>query len=605
MPPSAANRSASLADEQFLAELVKNSDYAIVAKDLHGKILFWNDAATKMYGYTAEEAVGQQIEIIIPEACRGDELVVRKRIAEGYEVHHTETERVRKDGQRIIVSFSTSPVVRDGQIVAAAGFARDITADVRARDEAFETQERLAAIVEMANDAIVVKNLDSGEILSWNKAATKMYGYTAEEAIGESIDLVVPEDRVEEEREIRNRIVRGAPVQQYGTIRQHKDGRRVLVSLSISPVKNAAGQITVAAGFASNEEVDRQAAIVKNAQDAIVLKNLDTGLIEGWNDAATAMYGYTAEEAIGSHISKLIPERLRDEDVNTRRKIKEGIRIEPHETERVKKDGTPIYVSLSIAPLYDETGVIRWAARIARDISESKRLQREREHATKMLQQFVGFTAHDFKMPIHQAKIHAQEARRALGPDAPRNVLGMLDIVISNTDWVSKRTQGLLKVATLDSRQTARKYTESAKAFDDSVAMLRSVDDLVEEADIVRSDLPRLRSNNDLLCFLFENFVQNACKYTRLGTRAQVRVSARRDRDAWEFSIADNGVGVSPGLEERIFEPYARDPAREQTAGLGIGLHFCKLIVEWHGGRIWVDKGPAGVGSTFKFTIPD
>ncbi|HEX5592803.1 MAG TPA: PAS domain-containing sensor histidine kinase [Solirubrobacterales bacterium] len=600
----------ALATDQFdLTAIVTTSDDAIVAKNLDGKILFWNAAATKMYGYTAEEAIGKPIEILIPDDLIEEELAVRSRIAEGREVHATETTRRRKDGNLITVSFSTTPVRNpEGKIVAAAGFARDISAEVERRNEAFETRERLAAIVENASDAIVLKNLD-GEILSWNKAAAEMYGYTAEEAIGRPISIVIPDDRIAEELEIRRRINEGAPVQQYATVRRDKAGRRVSVSLSISPVKNARGEIIGAAGFARNiserQEIDRFAAVAKNAHDAIVIKDLDTNVIVGWNEAATRMYGYEEEEALGMDISELIPEHLREQDLKIRQQIKEGVVIEPHETIRRRKDGTLIDVSLSISPMRDETGTIKWAARSARDISERKRLENERAHATSLLARFVNFTAHDFKVPMHHAKIAAQGAKRSVGPDADPELLKLLEIVISNADWMSKRTEGLLKVATLESGQTAREATEAQRAFDESLSVLQSVDKVVRRSEVTGEDLPTLRSNHHLLCFLFQNLIQNACKYRRENEMAKVRVTASHQDAAWEFSIHDNGMGVSAEMAEQIFEPYARDPANERISGLGIGLHFCRLIVNWHGGRIWVEPNPDEPGSIFKFTIPD
>ena len=166
---------------QYLAAIVENSDDAIVSKDLDGKILSWNDAATQMYGYTAEEAIGQPIDIVIPDDPdrRQEELEIRARIARGERIQHYETIRRRKDGTRFEVSLSISPV-RDasGRIVAAAGFARDIS-----ERRVFESAQYLAAIVENSDDAIVSMDL-AGKILSWNDAATRMYGYTAEEAHG-------------------------------------------------------------------------------------------------------------------------------------------------------------------------------------------------------------------------------------------------------------------------------------------------------------------------------------------------------------------------------------------------------------------------------------
>src|SRR5450759_1533420 len=256
---------------QHLAAIVENSDDAIVSKDLDGKILSWNDAATQMYGYTAEEALDQPIDIVIADGPerRQEELDIRAQIARGDRIQHYETVRRRKDGTHFEVSVSISPV-RDaaGRIVAAAGFARDIS-----ERRVAVAASRLAAIVENSDDAIVSMDLD-GKILSWNDAATQMYGYTAEEALEQSIDIVIPEDPKlrQEELDIRARIARGERIQHYETVRRRKDGTHFEVSLSISPVRDASGRIVAAAGFARDiselrrtlETAQHLAAIVEN-----------------------------------------------------------------------------------------------------------------------------------------------------------------------------------------------------------------------------------------------------------------------------------------------------------------------------------------------------
>ena len=369
--------------EQHLAAIVENSDDAIVSIDLEGRILSWNDAARRMYGYAAEEAIGQPIDIVIaddPER-RQEELGIRARIAQGERIEHYETERRHKDGTRFPVSLSISPV-RDAfdRIVAAATSARDIS-----QRRVLESAQYLAAIVENSDDAIVSKDLD-GRILSWNDAATRMYGYAAEEAIGQPIDIVIADDpeRRQEELGIRARIAQGERIEHYETERRRKDGTRFPVSLSISPVRDASGRIVAAAGFARDvteqrraiQSTEYQAAIVENSDDAIVSKDLD-GRILSWNDAATRMYGYAAEEAIGQPIDIVIaddPER-RQEELGIRARIAQGERIEHYETERRRKDGTRFPVSLSISPVRDASGRIVAAAGFARDISERRVLE--------------------------------------------------------------------------------------------------------------------------------------------------------------------------------------------------------------------------------------
>jgi PAS domain S-box-containing protein len=373
--------------EQHLAAIVENSDDAIVSKDLEGRILYWNDGATRMYGYTAEEATGRPIELVIPEnpERRQEELDIRARIGQGERFVHYETIRRHKDGTELEVSLSISPV-RDasGQVVAAAGFARDIS-DRRV----LESAQYLAAIVENSDDAIVSIGRD-GKVLSWNEAATRMYGYSEDEAVGRAIDIVIPDDleRRQEELDIQARIARGERIEHYETERRRQDGTRFPVSLSISPVRDAFGRIVAAASSARDisqrrllQSAQYLAAIVENSDDAIVSKDLN-GRILSWNDAATRMYGYTAEEATGRPIDIVIPDDLerRQEELDIRARIARGERIEHYETERRRQDGTRFPVSVSISPVRDASGRIVAAAGFARDITEQRRAVQSAEY---------------------------------------------------------------------------------------------------------------------------------------------------------------------------------------------------------------------------------
>jgi PAS domain S-box-containing protein len=595
-----------LESAQYLAAMVENSDDAIVSKDLDGKILSWNAAATRMYGFADGEAIGRPITIVIPEDAerREEELKIRERIARGERIEHYETERCRKDGTRFEVSLSISPVRESsGRIVAAAGFARDVTEQQRT----FETTQRLAAIVENSDDAIVSKDLD-GKILSWNDAATTMYGYTQDEAMGQPIDIVIPDDpeRRQDELRIRARIARGERIEHYETIRRRRDGSELEVSLSISPVRDASGRIVAAAGFARDiserrlfQAAQDLAAIVESSDDAIVSMSLD-GKILSWNDSAERMYGYTEGEAIGRRIEIVIPENKRQEDVEIRSRIARGERIKHYETTRRRKDGSEIDVSLSIAPVRDATDRIVAAAGFARDISEQRR-------ATGLVTGFADFSAHDFKTPMQHILWDSQSALDSLGSGRSERVQALLERIIAKARWMQSRTEGLQVASGLtQGRPAPREKVSSQKAFDEAHRMLAEVDQLVAVATITTDQLPKVVSNEVLLGFLFQNLLQNACKYGRVSIPVKVHVSASRVDGAWQFAVKDNGRGISPGKLRAIFEPYIRgENVGADEPGHGIGLHFCRTIVEkWHRGRIWAESGPEP-GSTFKFTIPD
>jgi len=233
-------------DAAWLAAIVDSSADAIISIDLNGILTSWNPAAERLYGYTAAEAIGALNQIIIPPDRYDEEMGVRQRIASGQRVEHYETVRVRKDGLRIDVAMTASPLrAGDGSIVGISKISRDISQQKRAaeaqgqleaiRDESLATARRLAAIVESSDDAVIGMDLD-GTITAWNQAAERMYGYPAAEAIGRSIRLVVPEGREQEESEVLDRIGRGERIQHFETIRCRRDGLCFPVSLSLSPI---------------------------------------------------------------------------------------------------------------------------------------------------------------------------------------------------------------------------------------------------------------------------------------------------------------------------------------------------------------------------------
>jgi PAS domain S-box-containing protein len=331
------------------------------------------------------------------------------------------------------------------------------------------------------------------------------------------------------------------------------------------------------------------------------------GNILSWNDAAIKMYGYTAEEATHQPIDIVIPDDpdRRQEELDIRARIACGERIQHYETVRRRKDGTLLEVSLSISPVRNATGQIVAASGFARDISERRRLEDERNRTTGLLARFADFSAHDFKTPIHHILWNSQEAADMIGPDADPELRELLARIVDSSRWVQRRTLGLQAASGLtQGRLPSRKLVSSEKAFDESREMLVAVDQFAKDATITSDPLPLVVSDEVLLGFLFQNLLQNACKYGRVNVPVTVHVSAKQVADAWEFSIRDNGRGIPQQRISSIFEPYVRgDNVGTDEPGSGIGLNFCRTIIEWHNGKIWAESGP-GVGSAFKFTIP-
>ncbi|MBJ7551364.1 EAL domain-containing protein [Marinomonas ostreistagni] len=231
------------------------------------------------------------------------------------------------------------------------------------------------AIVSSSDDAIISKDLNS-IVTSWNKGAEKIFGYTAEEMIGNSITVLFPVDLIHEEAMILSRISSGELVDHFKTKRIRKDGGAIDISVTVSPICDANGTIIgaskVARDITQQVVLEQQAlqfqAIINSTEDAIVSKTLD-GFIQTWNPAAEIMFGFSAAEAIGQHITLLFPADRIHEEEKLMRAIREGKQVKHFRTTRISKDNSKIYVSVSLSPIYDHNGNLVGVSKIARDVT--------------------------------------------------------------------------------------------------------------------------------------------------------------------------------------------------------------------------------------------
>jgi PAS domain S-box-containing protein len=234
------------------------SDDAIVGHTLDLRIVYWNQGAERLYGYAPDEVIGQLSAVVMPPG-QNELPAVIERIRRGELVPHYDTRRRRKDGTVIDVSVAVSPMrTRDNEVVGVSVVARDISERKRAE----EALARLAAIVDSSEDAIIGKTLDT-TIISWNHGAERIYGYTATEAIGQPIGILLPPGSEDEVPTIMERIRRGETVEHYETKRQRKDGTIIDVSVTVSPIKTRDGQVIGASAVARDITEHKQAELAR------------------------------------------------------------------------------------------------------------------------------------------------------------------------------------------------------------------------------------------------------------------------------------------------------------------------------------------------------
>ena len=363
---------------QLTAAMVAFSDDAIMSGTLEGVVTSWNPAAERMFGYTREEIIGTYAGRLSPQERAGELKDSLARLKAGQFLERLETVRVRKDGLVFPASITMAPI-RDetGAIVGVSVICRDVTEQRRA----FESAQRMAAIVESSDDAIIGETIE-GVITSWNPAAERMFGYSGAEIIGKTIALLVPEDRLEAALAGMAEVGAGHHVDRQETFNVRKDGTVFPISLSISPILDdgtVIGASVICRDITEQkrafEAAQQMAAIVDSSNDAIIGSTLD-GVMTRWNPAAEQMYGYSAAEVIGRSGRLLSPGDRIGEIKATLAKVRAGQHIEHIETIRVRKDGTTFPVSLTVSPILGESGEVVGASAISRNMTELRNTAR-------------------------------------------------------------------------------------------------------------------------------------------------------------------------------------------------------------------------------------
>jgi len=528
---------------------------AILVLDEHGDVLFANRRAGELFGAS-------------PPGLRELQAVDR----DGHELRLSEAQL---DG---------APVV-----VATLREAGD--------PESSEALQRLAAVVRSSPDAILTKDLN-GTITSWNQGAEHIYGYTAAEIIGRPVSMLMDSDRHAENDRILERIRRGEVIEHFETVRVRKDGRALDVSISVSPVRDARGEIVGAATVGRDITERRRAeqrfrSLLESAPDAVVVIGPD-GCIALVNRQTEELFGYTREELIGRPPGMLIPERLRAPSGGYFSAAGSAF-----EMDGLRADGGEFPIDVTLSPLSTDEGTMTYIA--IRDITDRRLMEDELRRSNHDLEQFAYVASHDLSEPLRVISGFVELLSRRYGSQLDEEGERFIDFILTGVERMQALIDDLLAYsragrATLDPREV-----DVAALVEDLLRALRPELE-ARGVDVQVGTLPSVRAEKSLLRQVIQNLISNAVKFSDAAAPV-VRVSSERVPGAWCFAVADNGPGVEPRYRERIFEMFQRLHGRD-VPGSGIGLAIVKRLVERHGGRVWVsDASPRG--ATFNFTIPD
>ncbi len=654
----------ALTHNQLSGQLFDSLPVAVYTCDRNGYITSFNQAAVNLWGRKPE--IGKDLwcgswKIFHPngEPLNLDNCSMARTLKAGIAIEGEEIIIERPDGSRINVQPYPVPTFNEaGELVGAVNTLIDIT-----EQRSGETkQAMLAAIIESSEDAIVSKTLD-GTITSWNKSAAKMFGYSEGEIVGKSIIIVIPEDRRQEEDVILGKIRQGKKVEHYETYRRRKDGTEIAVSLTISPIKNQAGQVIGASKIArdiskqkTNEEsLQRYADNLEtvNSVGKMVSERLDVQeILQQVTDVTTEATG----AAFGAFFYNKLDENgesytlftlsgapreafekfgmPRNTAVFNPTFSGEGtIRVDDitkdprygknHPHYGMPKGHLPV-VSYLAVPVISKLGVViggllyghpdagrfsihheafvESVATQAAIALENARLYEEIQKLNARKDDFIGLASHELKTPVTSLSGYLQIINRRLPANDANKPF--IEKALAQINKLSGLISDLLDVSKIETGQ----LPFSSTGFD----LLQLVEEVIEVMQY-STKTHRLTLDTSVKKLLVTadrqrieqviiNLLSNAIKYSPGANQVNVTISAIDNKAL--VAVRDFGLGITRDQQERIFTRFYRvEDMAAHISGLGIGLFISKEIVSRHNGRLWVES-ERGKGSVFFFEIP-
>jgi len=349
----------------------------------------------------------------------------------------------------------------------------------------------------------------------------------------------------------------------------------------------------------------RLAAIVESSDDAIVSKDVN-GIVQTWNPAAERMLGYTAEEMIGQSIRRIIPPDRQAEEDDVLSRIRRGESITHYETVRMRKDGSFVEVSLSVSPVRAPSGEVIGASKIARDISERKRVLRELEAANRSKEEFLANLSHELRTPLNAILGYARILRTpGIDPNAQDRAA---EVIERNGKMLAKLVSDVLDISRIAAGKTRlfRRQSDIVAVLDAALDVVRPAADakgVILERDI-QVDKAVVTIDPDRIQQVMWNLLSNAVKFTPRGGR--VTLSLTRTPTDLVVSVSDTGNGIDRSVLPYIFQRFRQGDtgSHREHGGLGLGLALVRHFVELHGGRVTASSEGPGHGATFVVMLP-
>ena len=673
---------------QLLVQGVKN--YAIFMLDPQGRVVSWNPGAEHIKGYREEEILGQHFSVFYTEddVEQGHaEEELRVAAAEGS--YEEEGVRVRKDGTEFWAHVVVTALKDEAG--GLCGFA-NVTRDITERRPVEEERARFAAIVESSEDAIIGKTLE-GTITSWNKGAQRIYGYSANEAVGQPISMLVPPERPDEVPKILEKVGRGEKVVHSETVRVTKDGRRLDISLTVSPIRDNEGSLIGASTIARNiterkhtEEALRflaeagevlsssldyrvtlswvarlavpgladwcavdvlaedgtleQLAVAHQDPEKVALAHelrrhyppdpdapqgalqvLRSGQSEFYPEISNDMLLAAARDAehlrlmrgLGFTSVIIVPLVARGQTLGviTLVTAESGRRYEQADFKLAEDLARRAAVAVDNARLYQEAKIeiaereqAEAEIRVLNEQLERRVRQRTAQlvEANKELESFSYSVSHDLRAPLRHIGGFAQMLQTRAASSLDETGVRYLKRILESTQQAGILIDELLAFSRMGRTEVRHAIVDMNRLVRETLGELK-LEAEGRSIDWKISELPEVEGDPSMLRLVMNNLLSNAIKYTRPRDEAVIEVGSRREGDETVFSVRDNGVGFDAEYADKLFGMFQRLHRAEEFEGTGIGLANVRRIVQRHGGRVWAE-GAVDKGATFYFSLP-
>lgn len=398
-----------------------------------------------------------------------------------------------------------------------------------------------------------------------------------------------------------------------------KDGTYYWVNTTIVPFLNESGKpyqyVSIREDITGRKKIEEQQIlyqqIIRSSDDAIISTDL-AGTITSWNRGAEHIFDYTTEEALGKNISMILPDDKKADEEFILEKVRRGESINHFETTRVKKYGGSIFISLTVSPVRNSTGEIIGASKIARDITERKRIENEIKklndelevrvkERTEEMESFSYSVSHDLRAPLRAvngyARILEEDYKHLLDQEGQR----LLNEVQQNARRMGTLIDDLLAFSRLGRKAVEKSLIDMTKLTE---AAVREIEQTTEHHALIKSEgLLPVMADYSLMLHVMINLVSNAIKYSSLHPNPVIEIQSVKKGAEIIYSIKDNGVGFSMDYVHKLFGVFQRLHSHDEFPGTGVGLAIVQRIIHKHNGKVWAE-GKEKAGATFYFTLP-